>query len=155
MLQMMRQRLFSFLMVIGVCLLLVVSAAIGLLISWLSSIAILEGFQSSLTVAGFIVLATLSFGVMYKLLPEVKIAWRDVWLGALISAALVTLGGLLIAFFMKNTRLSSALEAAGAFVVLLTGFFYFAQILLFRAVLTRVYAQRYGSMRRLTGENHP
>jgi membrane protein len=142
-----QQRLFSFLMVLAVGLLLVAAALLSFLANWLSTFAILVGLQPSLTVIGFILLATLSFAVMYKLLPAVKIAWKDVWVGAVIAASLVTLGGWLVIFFMKNTSLSSALEAAGSFVVLLTAFYYFAQIFLLGAILTRIYAQRYGSRR--------
>jgi membrane protein len=150
-----RQRLFSFLMVIGVGLLLVAAAMFSFLSNWLSYIFMVIGFQPSLTVPAFIGLATLSFAVMYKLLPDVKIAWRDVWAGAATAASLVTLGGWLVIFFMKNTSLSSALEAAGAFVVLLTGFYYFAQIFLFGAVLTRVYAEHYGSLRQHPADPNP
>jgi membrane protein len=150
-----RQRLFSFLMVIGMGLLLVAAAAFNLVASWLSSLSILAGFLPPLTALGFIGLATLAFGVMYKLLPAVKIAWRDVWAGAAVAACLVTFGGWLIGFFMRNTSLSSALEATGSFVILLTGFYYFAQIFLFGAILTRVYAHRYGSMRQPIENRHP
>ena len=96
-----------------------------------------------------------SFGLLYKLLPDVKVAWRDVWVGAVAAASLVTLGGWLILFFMSRTSLSSALEAAGTFVILLTGFYYFAQIFLLGAIITRLYAQHYGSMRPSPAEQSP
>lgn len=144
-----RERLFSFLMVIGMGLLLVLAAAVSLLVSWISSKSILPSFLPSLSVVGFIVLATLTFGVMYKLLPAIKIAWRDVWVGAFSAAALVGIGGLVIIFFIDNTSVSSALEAAGAFIVLLTGFYYFSQIFLLGAIITRMTADRRGSLRQL------
>jgi membrane protein len=142
-----RGRLFSFLIVIGLGLLLVVGALLSLLSSWISSIFILPGFLPSLTLVGFIALATLTFGVMYKLLPGIKIAWRDVWAGAAAAALLIAGGGWLVIFFIERIDVSSALEATGSFIVLLTGFYYFAQIFLLGAVLTRVYAHRFGSMR--------
>ena len=142
-----RERLFSFLMVIGLGLLLVIGAVISLVSNWISSIFILSGFLPSLTLVGFIALATLTFGVMYKLLPGIKIAWRDVWAGAVAAALLIAGGGWLVRFFIENIDVSSALEATGSFIVLLTGFYYFSQIFLLGAILTRVYAQRYGSMR--------
>jgi membrane protein len=145
--QTMRQRLFSFLMVIAVGLLLVAGAVLSVFINWLSSLALLFGFDPSFVVIGFFVVATLAFGVMYKLLPHVKLAWRDVWGGAVAAALLVTLGGWLIILFIQNTSLASALEATGSFIILLTGFYYFAQIFLLGAIITRIYAQRYGSMR--------
>ncbi|RPI35115.1 MAG: YihY/virulence factor BrkB family protein [Chloroflexota bacterium] len=151
-----RQRLFSFLMVIGVGLLLVVAAAFSFIANWLNTLFLMVlGFQPSLTVIAFITLATLAFGVMYKLLPDVSIAWRDVWVGAGTAASLMTLAGGLVIFFVKNTSFASALEAAGSFVILLTGFYYFAQIFLFGAILTRVTSQRRGSMRQLPAEGTP
>jgi membrane protein len=89
---------------------------------------------------------------MYKLLPDVKIAWRDVWGGAAAAAFLVTLGTWILILLIRNFNLSSALEAAGSFVIILTGFYYFAQIFLFGAIFTRVYAHRYGSLRKYTDE---
>lgn len=142
-----RQRMFSFLIVIGLGLLLVAGAIVGLVSSWLSSFSILSGSLPFFTTLGFIVLATLVFAVMYKLLPAIRIAWRDVWAGAAVASSLIAIGGWLVIFFIQNTRISSALETAGSFVVLLTGFYYFAQIFLLGAILTRVYAQRSGSMR--------
>ncbi|HJS19739.1 MAG TPA: YihY/virulence factor BrkB family protein [Anaerolineales bacterium] len=153
MLRTIRKQLFSFLMVITVGLLLIAGAALSFFSNWLSSIFTFDRLQLSLTLLGFTGLAMLSFAVMYKLLPDVRIAWGDVWAGAAVAASLVTLGGGLIVFFIRNTSFASALEAAGSFVVILTGFYYFAQIFLLGAVLTRVYAQRYGSLHQVS-ENH-
>lgn len=141
-----RERLFSFLMVIGMGLILVLAGAISLLTSWISSRSILPSILPSLTFLGFITLATLTFAVMYKLLPAVKIAWRDVWIGAITAASLVTIGGMVIIFFINNTSISSALEAAGAFIILLTGFYYFSQIFLLGAIITRMHAHRRDSL---------
>ncbi len=154
-LRMVRQRLFSFLMVIAIGLLLVAAAVLSVLVNWLSSISIRFSFQPSHSMLSFFALATLSFGLLYKLLPDVKVAWRDVWIGAATAALLVTLGGWLILFFMSRTSLSSALEATGTFVILLTGFYYFAQIFLLGAIITRLYAQYYGSMRPSPAEQPP
>lgn len=143
-----RKQLFSFLMVIGIGLLLVAAAALSFFANWLGSVFTVFGILPSLTGIGFMAWATLSFAVMYKLLPDIRIGWRDVWAGAVAAAILMTAGGWLIVFFIRNTSFSSALEAAGSFVVLLTGFYYFAQIFLLGAILTRVYAYRFGSLRR-------
>jgi membrane protein len=145
-LRMLRKHLFSFLMVIGVGLLLIAAAVLSFLVNWLSSIFAVFGILPSFTAVVFLVLAMLSFAIMYKLLPDTTIAWQDVWPGAAAAALLVTLGGWLILFFLENTSFASALEAAGSFVVLLTGFYYFSQIFLLGAIITRVYAQRYGSL---------
>jgi membrane protein len=142
-----RKQLFSFLMVITVGLLLVAAATISFLSSWFSSTFLAGNLLPSLTFIGFLGLAWISFAVMYKFLPDVKIAWRDVWGGAAAAAFLVTLGGGLLLFLIRNFNLSSALEAAGSFVILLSGFYYFSQIFLFGAIFTRVYTHRYGSLR--------
>ena len=152
MLRTIRKQLFSFIMVISLGLLLVAAALLSFLASWLSSFFTIFGFRPSLTYLIFFGMATLSFAVIYKILPDVKIAWQDVWGGALAAAALVTVGGWLVIFFIKNTTFASALEAAGSFIVLLTGFYYFAQIFLLGAIITRIYAHRYGSMRQLTAD---
>jgi membrane protein len=149
MMRTLRKQLFSFIMVIALGLLLVVTALLSFLANWLSTFFALFGFRPSLTVLGFFVIAGLSFAVMYKVLPEVKIAWRDVWSGAIVAASLVTIGGWLVAFLITKTTFGSALEATGSFVILLTGFYYFAQIFLLGAIISRIYAQRYGSMRPL------
>ncbi len=149
MLRTLRKQLFSFLMVIALGLLLVATAVISFIANWLSSFLSLFGFRPSLTIVGFFVIAALSFAAMYKILPDVKISWRDVWAGAVAAASLVTIGGWLVAFLIKKTTFASALEATGSFVILLTGFYYFAQIFLLGAIISRIYAQRYGSMRPL------
>jgi membrane protein len=143
-----RKQIFSFLMVITVGLLLVVAAAFSFFANWFSSTFLAGNLLPSLTFIGFFGLSMLSFAVMYKLLPDVRVAWRDVWGGAGAAALLVTLGGWLILFFIRNFNLGSALEAAGSFVILLSGFYYFAQIFLFGAIFTRVYAHQYGSLHR-------
>jgi membrane protein len=152
MLRTIRKQLFSFVMVIALGLLLVATAMLSFLANWLSSLFNLFGFHPSLTVLIFFLIAALSFAVMYKILPEVKISWRDVWAGAVAAASLVTIGGWLIAFLIKKTTFASALEATGSFVILLTGFYYFAQIFLLGAIISRIYAQHYGSMRPLPAE---
>jgi membrane protein len=144
-----RKQLFSFLIVIALGLLLIAAALFSFFANWLSSFLTLFGFRPSLTIIGFFVMAGLTFTVLYKILPEVKIAWRDVWGGAIVAASLVTIGGWVVAFLIQKTSFASALEATGSFVILLTGFYYFAQIFLLGAIISRVYAQRYGSMRPL------
>jgi membrane protein len=149
MMRTLRKQLFSFIMVIALGLLLVATALLSFFANWLSTFFALFGFRPSLTILGFFVIAGLSFAVMYKILPEVKIAWQDVWGGAIVAASLVTIGGWLVAFIITKTSFGSALQATGSFVIVLTGFYYFAQIFLLGAIICRIYAQRYGSMRPL------
>jgi membrane protein len=146
-LRLIRQRLFSFLIVIGLGIFLVVVAFASIAYSWLSSLFSLFDFGGATPVLILYALTALVFALIYKILPEAKIAWSDVWLGALISAALVLVGGFLVRWFLSLGKFNSALEAAGAFAVLLVMFYYFAQIFLLGAVITRVYADVLGSRR--------
>jgi membrane protein len=155
MLRTIRKQGFSFLMVLALGLLLVATAVLSFLANWLSSLFTLFGFRPSLTALIFFIMAAFSFALMYKILPEVKISWRDVLWGAIIAASLVTVGGWLVIFFITKTTFASALEVTGSFVVLLTGFYYFAQIFLLGAIITRIYAHRYGSMRQPPDEPSP
>jgi membrane protein len=97
-----------------------------------------------LTLIGVNVLAN---AFIYKVLPDVKISWRDVWLGSFIATILFAIGGVVIGLYFRIAGVGSAFEAAGMFAVLMIAIYYFAQIFLIGALITRVYARRYGSMR--------
>ena len=143
---MIRQRLFSFLVVISVGLLMVAMVMAGILYSWISArfgLVEMDIVYSILAFAGF---TTLAFGLLYKILPDVDVAWRDVWIGAAVTALLVTVAGMLVILYLGSGRFGSAFEAAGSFAVLLIGIYYIAQIFLFGAVFTRVFAHMYGSL---------
>jgi membrane protein len=88
---------------------------------------------------------TISLALMYKVLPNVKIAWRDVWVGAAVTALLLYVGGHLVGFYLTHSNIASAFEAAGASAVLLIAIYYIAQIFMFGAVFTKVYASTFGS----------
>jgi membrane protein len=146
-----RQRLFSFVTVIGVGLMGIVAVFTNLLLSWFGSV--LENLfgispNQSIMIGVFaLLLLVLTFALFYKLLPETKIGWGDVWLGAGIAALLVLILITLAGWFFQNTSLSSALQVAGGFSVLLLGFYYIAQIFLLGAIICRVYAEQLGSRR--------
>jgi len=144
-----KQRLFSFLMVIAVSLLLLVVVVVGFVISWLNSVINLDASLPVINLAAFIALAMISLALIYKFVPDTPVAWRDVWLGAAVTTLLITLGGLLVVTFLGSSHMSSALEAAGSFAVILIGIYYVAQIFLFGAVFTKVYATTFGSKREL------
>jgi membrane protein len=88
---------------------------------------------------------TVLFALIFKLLPDAKVAWRDVWIGALATAVLFTIGKLLIGLYLGKSAVGSAYGAAGSLVVLLVWIYYSAQILFFGAELTQAYAKRVGS----------
>jgi membrane protein len=144
-----RQRLFAFIMVLGVSFLLILATLTNLIIGWFGSwLEILFEVSTPsvfLTFLGSLVLLILSFSVLYKVLPDVEITWRDVWAGSLAAALMVMLFALLLGLFFTSGVIGSAFEAAGAFAVLLIGIYYVAQIFLFGAVFCRVYAGQYGS----------
>jgi membrane protein len=141
------QRLMAFALVIGVGILMVISTLANLIISWFGSFLGLSNSLPFVNILPMLVLFTLSFSSLYKILPNVKIRWRDVWVGGLVSSILVILGGELIGFYFKSSKISSAFEAAGAFAIILIGIYYIAQIFLLGAIITRIYANRYGSKR--------
>ncbi len=88
---------------------------------------------------------TLLFAAIYKVLPDVTIAWRDVWIGAAVTALLFTIGKLLIGLYLGHASVGSTYGAAGSLLVLLVWIYYSAMILFFGAEFTQVYARRYGS----------
>ncbi|MCS6813768.1 MAG: YihY/virulence factor BrkB family protein [Cyanobacteria bacterium] len=92
-------------------------------------------------------LIAIAFAAIYKVVPHVKIKWGDVWLGAIITAMLFNLGKLLISLYLTRSGLSSAYGAAGSLVAILTWVYYSAQILLFGAEFTKIYAHTHGSHR--------
>jgi membrane protein len=85
--------------------------------------------------------------VAYKVLPATEIGWNDVWIGAVISSLLFTIGKFFIGVYLATGAVGSAYGAAGSLLVILAWVYYSAQILFFGAELTRVYALKYGSHR--------
>ena len=92
-----------------------------------------------------VIIVTLLFAMMYKILPDVKIAWGDVWIGAVVTAFLFTVGKLLIGLYLAHASIGSAYGAAGSLVVFVVWVYYSGQILFLGAEFTKVYANRFGS----------
>jgi membrane protein len=85
---------------------------------------------------------TLLFAMIFKLLPDVKISWGDVWVGAFVTALLFNLGKFLIGYYLGRSSMVSIYGAAGSFIILLLWVYYSAQILFFGAEFTRLHARR-------------
>ncbi len=144
-----RKRLLSFAMVlvIGFLLLasLLISTAISAIshldISFISSSSVLWQWADAVVSLGIVILL---FALIYKYLPDVKLSWRDVWTGAMITAVLFILGKYLVGIYISRSSLATAYGAAGSLMVVLLWIFYSAQILLFGAELTQTYTYRYG-----------
>src|SRR5204862_6906145 len=93
------------------------------------------------------------FTVMFKWLPDADVDWRDVWLGGIGTAALFEMGKFLISFYIGKQGLESTYGASASIVVVLIWVYYTAQIVLFGAEFTNVYARRYGSQRHAAATN--
>jgi membrane protein len=145
-----KERLWSIALVLAVGLLLTGSLAIN---TWVSAVG--ELYRSMLPFpeivlhmlnAGFtLVLMTLLFGAVYKIVPEVPVKWRDVWLGAAVTAILFTIGNLLLGIYLGKSTFSSTYGAAASTVVLTVWVYYSSQIFFLGAEFTRAFAQRCGS----------
>jgi membrane protein len=152
---MLRTRLLSFSMILGLVFLLMVSLVVS---SFLTAMGrwgttrvdhwgtILQGFNLAV---GYVVTAVL-FAMIYKLLPRERIGWRDVWMGSIVTAALFTAGKFGIALYIGKAGIANAYGAAGSLVVLLVWVYYSAQIFLLGAEFTWVYAYAHGSRKGLT-----
>lgn len=145
-----RRRFLSMTMVLGIGFLLLVSLMLS------AGIAAVGAFFSGLLPGGAIVWQALNFALsfaviallfaaIYKVLPDVTIAWSDVWIGAGFTALLFTVGKLLIGLYLGHASVGSTFGAAGSLLVFLVWVYYSAQILFFGAEFTQVFARRYGS----------
>ncbi len=147
-----RTRLLSFGMILGIAFLLMVSLVAGAAVSALGKWwgGYFGGWELLLqalnAVIGF-ALATLVFALIYKLMPRVKVAWHDVWIGAAVTALLFTLGKVLIGLYIGKSGVASGFGAAGSIVIIFVWVFYSAQIFLLGAEFTWVYACTFGSKR--------
>ena len=146
---MVKDRFFSFAMVLGTGFLLltslVLSTTVAATFGYLGGLA--PGLKPLLAVGDILVSAvvvTLLFALIYKLLPDARIAWRDVWVGAGLTTALFLIGKALIGVYLGRSSYGSAYGAAGSLVVLLVWIYYSSQILFFGAEFTKVYANAYG-----------
>jgi membrane protein len=145
-----RDRFLSFTMVLGTGFLLLISlalsagfSALGDYLGHLLSIpeAALQAFNVILSLA----LVTLLFGLIFKVVPDAKVAWRDVWIGALITALLFTIGKFGIGLYLGKSSVASTFGAAASLAVLLIWIYFSTQILFLGAEFTQVYATRFGS----------
>ena len=145
-----KERFWSFTMVVGTGFLLLVSlvvsawlAAMGTYVGYLlpAPALALEALNSVISLA----VTTGAFALIFKLLPDVRIAWRDVWLGAAVTSLLFTLGKFLIGLYIGKTAVASAYGAGGSLVVIVVWVYYSAQILLLGAEFTKVWTRRLGS----------
>lgn len=142
-----RQRLVSFGLVVCIGFLLLVSLAVSAALSaaeeWMrgrlpESALALQAASSALSFA----VITVLFALLYKVLPDVRLAWKDVWVGGAVTALLFSVGKYLIGLYLGNSAPASSYAAAGSFLVFLLWVYYSSQIVLLGAEFTRVWAER-------------
>ena len=145
-----RTRLVAFGLVLGLGFLalvsLILSAGVAAFGAWFGGM--FEGWEALLQALNLIISVVLSaglFAMIYKLMPSVPIAWRDVWIGAVVTAVLFEIGKILIGLYIGKSGVTSGFGAAGSIIVLLVWVYYSAQIFLLGAEFTWVYARRHGS----------
>jgi membrane protein len=143
-------RALSFLMVLGLGALLILSLIAGAVLSAAQEFlagrwALSEPLIGGLNLAVSFSLMTLSIGVIYRVLPDVDISWSDVWVGAMMTSLLLIGGRSLIGLYLAHSTLRSAYGAAGSLAMVLLWVYYSAQIFLLGAEFTQAYARRYGS----------
>lgn len=145
-----RTRVLSFAMILGIGFLLIVSlilsAALAALGKWWEPLFGRFGLLANLVdITLSFLLITIAFAMIYKLMPRMKIDWRDVWIGAVVTAFLFTIGKFLISIYIGRSGVASGFGAAGSLVVLLIWIYYSAQIFLMGAEFTRIYSYAFGS----------
>jgi membrane protein len=145
-----RERFLSFTMVLGTGFLLLVSLVVS------AGIAALGTFLKSVLPGGDIVwqvvnilitigIITLMFSLLFKFLPDVQVAWKDVLVGSLITAILFTVGQIALGLYLGSGSVGTAFGGAGSIVIVLVWIYYSALIFFIGAELTQVYARRFGS----------
>ena len=155
-----RTRLLSFGMILGLAFLLMVSLVVGAAVSALGKWwgDFFGGWVILAQVVNLLIglgLTLLVFAMIYKLMPRVRVAWRDVWLGSAVTALLFTIGKFLIGLYIGQSGVASGFGAAGSLIVVFVWVYYSAQIFLIGAEFTWVWAKTYGSAKELVAAVAP
>ncbi|MGV2866562.1 YihY/virulence factor BrkB family protein [Achromobacter sp. AGC39] len=147
-----RARLLSFGLILTLAFLLLVSLVVSTLLAALGSWVgggipgwgvLLQAVNEAITLG----ILTLLFAMIYRFMPQVSVAWRDVWAGAFVTAVMFEIGKFLIGLYMAKASVASSYAAAGSLVIVLIWVYYAAQVFLLGAEFTRVYAETHGSRR--------
>lgn len=150
--QFFRTRLLSLGLVLAVGFLLLVSLVFSAALAALRrywGFSDMTIFLETINVVITFILVTLLFAMIYKVLPNYRIAWRDVWMGAMVTSLLFSVGKFLIGLYLGNSAIASSYGAAGSLTLVLFWVYYSAQIFLLGAEFTKFYAYRYGSRRQM------
>nr|WP_290225240.1 YihY/virulence factor BrkB family protein [Trichocoleus desertorum] len=157
---MVKARATSFAMILVIGFLLLVSLVASTVLATVGNFFghLIPGLAILWQVVNFVIsfgVITLLFALIYRVLPDVRVPWGDVWHGAIVTALLFTVGKWLLGLYLGNSGVASPYGAAGSFVVVLVWVYYSAQILLFGAEFTQVYSKHYGSKWRIARNNAP
>ena len=158
--KLLRRRLLAFGMILTIGFLLIVSLVLS------AALAVIGrflgpgffGWEILLQVVNFAVsfgVTTFLFAMIYKIMPRVHIAWRDVWLGAAVTSLLFSIGKFCIGLYLGKSSVASGFGAAGSLAVLLVWVYYSTQIFLLGAEFTWVYSNRFGSRRNVATDEAP
>ena len=143
-----RQRLLSLGMILGMVFLLMVSLVLDTVLQALGKMWGTDALKAVVQAVNMVVgfgLTTAVFAMIYKLMPRAKIEWHDVWVGAAVTALLFTVGKFLIGLYIGRSAVASSFGAAGSLVIVMIWVYYSAQIFLLGAEFTWVYSHEYGS----------
>ena len=149
-LKLIKNRLLSFGIIASLGFLLLVSLAVTAIVEGIGN-RLKQAFPDVTVVVFYIInlaltlgVTTLLFAVIFKVLPDAKIKWKDVWAGAIATSILFIIGKFAISFYISKTNVGSTYGAAGSLVILLVWIYYSSIILYFGAVFTKAYAMKYG-----------
>ncbi len=147
---MVKERLLSFCMILLIGMVLILSLLLSVALSvatrFFNHVLPMPPFfiqVADVVISGLLI--TLLFALVYKVLPDVEIAWTDVWIGSAITAILFTLGKFLFGLYLSHSSIRSAYGAASSLAIILMWVYYSAQVFFIGAEITQVYANRYGS----------
>jgi membrane protein len=145
-----RDRFLSFTMVLGTGFLLLTSLTLSAVLTAVGTyleglLPFSEAWLQIMNLVGSFALVTFLFALIFKVVPDATIAWRDVWIGAALTSLLFSLGKFLIGLYLGKSSMASTFGAAASLAILLVWVYYSAQILFLGAEFTQVYARRHGS----------
>lgn len=145
-----RHRIISYAMVLAIGFLLLVSLAVSAFLTGFTrfvgtAFGATEFVAHAFDLLVSLVLVTTLFAMIYKILPDAKVEWRDVWVGAALTSVLFSIGKMLIGFYLGSSGVTSSYGAAGSLITILLWVYYSSLIFFLGAELTQVYAREYGS----------
>lgn len=153
-----RARLLSFGMILGIGFLLLVSLVASAVLAalrkwWVPALSDWAAVATIVELSWSFLMTTVMFALIYKIIPRVRIDWKDVWIGAIVTSLLFSVGKFLIGVYIGRSGIASGFGAAASLVVVLVWVYYSAQIFLLGAEFTWAYAHKFGSRSAIASES--